>query len=307
MSFTSPLRPQGNITLYTITRSTPSSSSSSLTRTFNFSPSTLPGLEDEEEGVYSFNDTGLLPFTNYSYILTVCNGAGCSDSPPASELTLEDTPTGVAMPTVFTVSSGEILIQWVEPSMPNGEILMYDLLRLSLGFDDGSIETVNCCEESLTNSSVFLEQCSQVTTTQANDFNDDSLRPFSFYRYCIVASNGAGSAASNLSLLVQTSPASMPQLGPTLNATTINSTAIFLQWGALEILDLLGPLDGYTLYVRLPGDPLPGEVLFQGLDQTFTATGLRASTEYVFTVEVSNGVGSVFGNNASATTDEGGE
>ena len=213
---------------------------------------------------------------------------------------------GVTAPMALTINSTEILVEWVEPSMPNGVIQVYDVFRLSLGFDRNSTRSeINCCEEYVENR--VPEECTQVTTTMAEEFLDINLYPFSFYRYCIIATNNAESAFSALTPLTRTSPAAMPLVGPTLNATTINSTAIFLEWGVLGISDLLGPLDGYTLYIQVSEAPGPRELLFQGNDQSFTATGLLASTEYIFIVEVSNGVGSTQSDSISAITDEGSE
>lgn len=297
VSFAPPLRPQGNITMYTITRSSPNR------RDFSFSPSTLPPFTSE--GTYLFNDTNLLPFTNYTYVLRVCTGGGCTDSDPSVELTLEDMPTGLATPTAVTVSSSEIMVAWMEPSMPNGVIQAYDLFRLSMGFERVMGLAINCCEVYLENAGLLPDQCTRVIATTDLQYLDTNLGPFAFYSYCIVATNNADSASSALTPPTQTSPAPMPLIGPSLNATTINSTAIFLQWDSLDISELLGPLDGYTLYARIAGTPGLGDVVFQGDDEIFIATGLLASTAYIFVVQVSNGVGSSLSNNASATTEEG--
>ena len=238
----------------------------------------------------------------------MCTGGGCTDSISSTEVTLEDTPTGVATPTTSAVDSDTILVTWVEPGMPNGVIQRYDVFQLSLGFaSDGEGSEISCCEGYVRNESTLPEQCSRVTTVGGgvNSFLAQNLSSFSFYRYCIVATNNANSGFSPPSIPTQTSPASMPRLGPTLNATTTNSTSVFLQWSSLQVSDLLGPLAGYTLYARIAGTPELGDVIFQGSQMSFTATNLLASTEYVFTVEVSNGVGSALSNNASATTDEG--
>lgn len=254
-----------------------------------------------------FNDTNLLPFTNYSYSLTVCTGGGCTVSDPSSGFTLEDTPTGLATPTAVTISSSEIMVEWAEPTLPNGVIQVYDVFRLSSGFDNGTEMLINCCEVYLENATTLPSDCSLVTSSLEVDHLDVNLDPFSYYSYCLVATNNAGSGFSGRSLLVQTMAASMPLVGPTLNATTLNSTAVFLQWDALEISELLGPLESYTVYGKVAGTPGLGEVLFQGVEQSFTAADLLASTEYVFVVAVSNGMGTALGSNATATTEEGSE
>lgn len=222
---------------------------------------------------------------------------------------MEDTPQGVAMPTVAVVSSEEILVTWSEPDMPNGVIVDYDLLRKFVGFEIADSSPINCCEEYINNELNDSRECEYVANTDANvtTFADDNLRPFTFYQYCTIVTNNVDSAFSSETTPTQTSPAPMPLAGPQLNATTLNSTAILVSWGSVEISDLLGPLDSYTLYVSVSGAPGLGEQLFSGLDQSFIATGLVASTEYVFMVAVSNGQGVAFSNNATATTEEGSE
>ena len=304
VSFFSPLRPQGNITIYTITRISPAPPTSQV---FTFTPLTLPPLDDD--GAYVFNDTGLLPFTNYTYALRVCTRGGCTDSDPSTELTLEDMPTGVDTPTTVVIAFDEIVVEWVEPSMPNGEILMYDLFRRSHGFDNDTGAGDNCCEAYLQQDASQLPgDCSRVTTTSQRMHVDQNLSPYSFYSYCLVATNNAASGSGPQTTPTQTSPAPMPLAGVSLNATAINSTAIFLEWDMLAVSDLLGPLEGYRLYARVARAPGGlGGVVFEGSEQSYSATGLLASTEYVFVVEVSNGAGSSFSNNASATTLEGSE
>lgn len=297
VTFEPPLDPRGNVTMYTITR-TPA-------RIFTFAPSSLPELTDE--GTYVFNDTGLRPFTNYTYVLRICTGGGCTDSEPSTELTLEGTPTGMATPTTAVVSSSEIRVEWEEPSMPNGIVQSYLLFRQAHGFQSPSGPTNSCCEAHVQGGDDMPATCTQVAATGGNMYLDGGLRPFSFYSYCLVATNNAASAHSPTSPPTQTSPAPELLASPTLNATTLNSTAVFLEWDMLELSELLGPLEGYTVYVRVGGAPGLGEAVFEGRDQSFTATGLLASTQYVFVVEVSNGVGSALSNNATATTEEGSE
>lgn len=233
---------------------------------------------------------------------------GCAVSNPSFVQTLEDTPIGVAMPTVATVNSEELQVTWSEPSMPNGIIENYELLRKFVGFEI-SPSSINCCEQYLTNEFNMSEVCEFVTMTDFNEtsFTDSELRPFTYYQYCIVATNGADSAFSPETTPTRTDPAPFPLAGPMLNATTLNSTAIELCWTSLDVADLLGPLEGYTLFGNIAGSSGLREELFSGLDLNFVATGLIASTEYVFVVSVSNGEGVAFSNNDTAVTEEGSE
>ncbi len=297
--FQSPLVPNGILISYTLTRSTTQDVSVSIP--LNISSLPVSG------NYFVFTDTlGILPYTNYTYVLTVCTSEGCTDSTPVLVTTFEDIPEGVTPPSAQALEFDSILVSWDEPERPNGEIISYDLLRRSLGFDGSDPAGANCCEEYL-NAQNVSNGCSYVAQTSADirTFTDNTLQAFSFYQYCVVVTNGAGSVASDLSPPTQTLPALMPERGPRLNATTINSTAIDLTWDSLVVSELLGPLVGYTLYGRRSDAIDIGEALFNGLEQTYTATGLTASIAYTFTVAVSNGRGQTFGNNASATTDEG--
>ena len=300
--FTTPLLPNGIITRYTITRLPPSPS------TITFTPDTLPDLEADE--FYSHVDQNLSAFTTYNYTLMVCTNGGCTESIVATVTTQEATPMGLAAPTVATLNFSEIQISWSTPQIPNGIIQNYLLLRKLIGFesvDDG----VNCCEDFLqiasSNNTSLANVCQLVTMTTSQDtaHTDDELRPYTFYQYCFIVTNNADSAFSPQSPPTRTAVAPMPLIGPEVNATTVNSTAIELVWGSLEVSELLGPLMEYTLYIKVAGDQGLGEVLFVGLDQSYTAVNLLASTEYVFVVSVSNGEGVAFGNSASAVTDEG--
>ncbi len=228
------------------------------------------------------------------------------DSEPALVRTLEATPTGFLPPSLRVDSSSEVTVSWAKPAMPNGVILSYVLLRLSQGF-----ETVaeDCCSAYLANISGLPQQCmvAAVVGAEVNSVLESGLLPYSFYQYCVIVGNSVGSISSGHSDTVRTSPAPMPLRGPVINATTVNSTAILVQWDSLGVEDLLGPFSGYELYIRESSMSGLGTVIFQGNDLSFVATDLLASTEYVFTVSVSNSVGSTFSENISATTEEGSE
>ena len=246
------------------------------------------------DGYFVYIDMNLLPFTNYTYILTICTNGGCTDSSsPVQETTREDTPQGISVPTAVVQNSTTISVSWVSPTQPNGVIQSYDLLRRDLGFSDSTagMMVTNCCEEYLSSQTgsgiiTLSEGCNYVVQTPSDitTYTDDTLQAYSFYQYCIIASNNADSAHSELSQPNQTDPAPMPAVGPQLNASTVNSTSVYLSWSTLDVSQLLGPLAGYTLYGKVAGAEGLGEVLLTSLDQSYTATGLIASTEYAFVV-----------------------
>ena len=213
---------------------------------------------------------------------------------------------GVLAPFLRVDSSSVITVSWVEPSMPNGMITSYVLLRLSHGFGRVSED---CCSAYLVGSFRLPGECGLVGVFGANVsmVEDGGLMQFSFYQYCLIVSNSADSAASEPSEVVRTSPAPMPVRGPPINASTLSSTVVLVEWGHVEEEELLGPFSGYELYVRELSMPGLGQVVFRGSDQFFMADNLQPNTEYVFTVSVSNGVGVAFSENVSATTEDGSE
>ena len=284
VSFQSPLSPNGIITSYTLTRHTSTSSPVTISLNTTVLPLT--------NGSYVYEDTPLAPFTNYTYTLTVCTSAGCTTSSGVWSVTDEATPTGLGAPTTNTIDHTSILVSWNGPTAPNGVVLGYDVLQRSLGFEVPPNATTlpNCCQEYLYLSGSGTDEpsdgCSLVEETGPDTMNYTvpGLQAFSNYQYCIIVTNRAGSAFSPTSPVTQTSAAPMPLSGPELTALTVNSTAIFLSWSLLNVSQLLGPLEGYTLYGREAGGAEPGEVLYSGEEQQFTAGGLLASTEYVFVV-----------------------
>ena len=240
----------------------------------------------------------------------MCTNGGCTDSELAVTATFEAIPRQVFAPTtsLFTQPQGQegVQVSWIEPGMPNGAVLSYILLQKTIGFVL-ELDDVNCCEEYVRLGNTVAASCRSAVTAYSEDtsYTDFDVFPFTFYQYCIVVNNSAGSAFSDLSSPIQTNPAPMPLVGPELNASTVNSTAIELNWGSLDISELLGPLDEYIVYQKVSGTPGLGVEIFRGLSQMFTAVDLVASTEYTFIVGVSNGRGVTLSNNATAITDEG--
>ena len=242
-------------------------------------------------GGFVYEDTSLSPFTNYTYILTVCTGAtdGCSDSTAVWIVTDEAIPSGLRAPLVSTASESSILVSWSQPIQPNGIIITYTILQRSFGFQTPeNPETFsNCCEDYLnSNKTVVGDTCSRVVVVDGTAINHTAsgLDAYSNYQYCVIAMNSKGATFSPTSNITHTFAAPMPIAGPNLTASTINSTAIFLSWTVLSITQLLGPFSGYTLYIRTVGQTDPGEIIFAGEEQEYTATDLVASTEYIFMV-----------------------
>ena len=204
-------------------------------------------------------------------------------------MTEEEIPSGLEAPQLSTISETSILVSWDTPTQPNGIVSSYNILQRSLGFEVATdIDTLpNCCEEYLNANGIEIgSNCSRVADISESNLTYivTGLQAYSNYHYCLIATNGAGSTFSPMSNVAQTSAAQMPTSGPTLTATTVNSTAIYLSWSSLPVSQLLGPFSGYSLYIRIAGQEIPGKEVFVGSEQEFTVTDLIASTEYTFLV-----------------------
>ena len=275
------------IASYSLTRESPSTSTPiSIAVDIN----ALPYIN----GSFLYEDTSLSPFTNYTYFLTVCTSAtdGCSNSDTVWAVTDEAIPSELRVPLVSAVGESSILVSWEQPTQPNGVITSFILLQRSFSFDTPTnLETLtNCCEEYLNANHMLVgNSCSRVALTEGTvlSYTVLDLEAFSNYRYCVIATNGAGSTFSPSSNVTQTFAAPMPISGPNLTVTTVNSTAIFLTWTSLNVSQLRGPFNGYTLYGRVAEESAPGDIFFSGEEQEYTATDLVASTEYVFQVGIS--------------------
>lgn len=64
--------------------------------------------------------SGLVPFTNYTVYVVTCSEGGCLDSWPLIFSTKSALPTGMAPPTVTTVSSSKLNVTWKPPAQSNG-------------------------------------------------------------------------------------------------------------------------------------------------------------------------------------------
>ncbi|XP_036133319.1 usherin [Molossus molossus] len=71
----------------------------------------------------------LSPFTTYDIQVEVCTKYACVKSNETQITTVEDTPSHIPAPTVGSITSRSLQIDWTSPGKPNGVILGYSLLR----------------------------------------------------------------------------------------------------------------------------------------------------------------------------------
>lgn len=277
-----PLTPNGIITKYTINRV------SDGTVVYTHEPVLMMNS-------ISYIDTGLSPYTVYQYSVTAFTVAGNTIGNISSARTLEAPPTGLDPPSAILTDDTSIFIGWQAPLEANGVITSYSILRQSHdGYHPGGADNLlgvlgDACPYYLDylDGSGGFEQLFFLTVVdgETTSYIDGGLNPYTYYGYCVFASNGAGSTVSSPSNIILTSPAVQPLAGPNVTASTINSTAITVTWSGPDPSDLLGPLTSYTLYMKEADDEEGlGNKVLSGLGTLYIATGLSPSTTYTFTV-----------------------
>ena len=199
------------------------------------------------------NVTNLTPYTLFTITLTACTGAGCTTSDPGTVLTLESIPGPMQLPRLTAASPTSVLVAWNPPSIPNGVIVRYRVMRTGL---DGTV-SVDVDGTNLT-------------------YLDTSLLPTRTYTYRMQASTGVGSGDFGPAQTV-TTPSDTPQNVTAPSLLVLNSSAIFAQWTAPGAPN--GIIQNYSLHVN-------GLDVFTGLGTAYTVTSLLPYTSYVFVLLV---------------------
>ena len=234
----------------------------------------------------SYNNTGLLAGTGYSYRVRATDAAGnlSSYSDVASTTTPStDTqpPTAPSNLVATAVSSSQINLSWTA-STDNVGIHGYSV------------------ERCLTTSCSFAVIAPYVTSTV---YNDIGLSPGTSYNYRVQASDSAGNPSPYSNVATAATPAldTQPPTAPTnLTATAAGANEIDLSWTAST--DNIG-VTGY-----LVESCLTASCTFTQIATTTTTsynnTGLSSGTRYSYQVRATDAAGnfSPYSNGASATT-----
>jgi hypothetical protein len=211
----------------------------------------------------TYTDTGLTASRDYTYRLVAKNGTGES-SPASLKVKTADpsptdpTPTTPATPANLTgtATTTSITLSW--NAADNAE-------------------------------SYELKRGDQVVYTGSDlTYTDTGLTASRDYTYRLVAKNGTGES-SPASLQVKTADLASTDLSrrqrrplypatPTNLTGTATTTSIKLSWNAAD------NAESYEL-------KRDGQVVYSGNDQTYTDTGLTASTSYTYTLVAKNGTG----------------
>ena len=210
-----------------------------------------------------YRDSGLEPFTEYSYILEACTGGGCTNSTTVSNTTLEALPEGVSDPVVSNLEARSLVITWQQPSRPNGVIMEYVLTLVS-------------------NSTVLFRGL-QFSLTLSD------LTPFTNYSFQLTVCNSIGCSPSNV---VETqTPETDPQGLDTPRLRNLTSTSVAIKWSFPAAAN--GNITSFVLRRGTENEEEPPTVVFQGLALSYNDLDLVANTIYFYTVEAINGGGSV--------------
>ena len=102
--WTPPTRTNGVIQRYTIT-----ASSVTVNNT-----TTSVGL------VLTYVVTNLVPYTNYTFTISACTGAGCQAAPSIWKITNEAQPAGMGVLSFSDINSTSLNVSWSPPAFPNG-------------------------------------------------------------------------------------------------------------------------------------------------------------------------------------------
>jgi len=197
--------------------------------------------------VTTYQDTGLVPGTTYSYRVRAFDAAGnvsgqsssrSATTPTPADTTPPTTPTGL---TANAFSASGINLSW-SASTDNVAVTGYRVYR----------------------NGVFLVALGSNNTV----YQDSGLTASTTYTYVVDAVDGAGNASG---------------ISGSANATTLASTSATLQWDAVTF----PTLSGYRVYYGTAPrsyQQAAGAGVNVGNVNNFTVTGLGNGTRYYFAV-----------------------
>ena len=253
-SWSNPLRPNGDIRNFT------------LHLNDSLFTATVPGSQ------MNYTITSLMPFTQYHVVLTACTLAGCAMSDATISITLPDAPSRLAAPNATVLSSTSILVNWQPPAVPNGIIVLYEVVRVFVGGDVPS--------QLLQNTTGLM---ALVT----------GLEPNTLYTLQVICYNDGGSTRSPTvdAFTLEGSPEGIapPEL------IVINSTAINVTWSFPQMPN------GQIIEYRLIQD-LIVQITFDSSVMQYVSSGLEPFSVHTYIVQACTEAGCGGSNPSTATT-----
>jgi titin len=227
----------------------------------------------------SYQNSALLPLTEYWYRVRACNTAGCSDYSNEAATTTPAPPVSPGAPTgasATAVSSSRIDVTW---GAATGIADRYRIERKT--GPAGSYAAI----DSVSGSSLSYE--------------NTGLAPGSQYFYRVQACN-SGSCSDYSNETSATTPQALPGVPSGLTATAVSSSRIDLAWSAAS-----GTVSRYRIERKnntLPGDYTVIDSVAGGT-LTYQSTELSPLTPYSYRVQACNSAGcSGYSNEATAST-----
>lgn len=232
--------------------------------------------------LFNITLSDLTPYTNYTMYIQVCNQVGCASSKSVTKTTDEELPVGLSEPVVTGVTPTTISLSWSPPTMPNGLITDYRIIRRETN-------------------KPFLILVQYSGTGDVTTFTNEGLSPYTSYEYQVVAYNSKGQIESGWTEVTTLEALPTGMAPPTF--PNVQSTYVVVSWG--EPTNPNGNLTQYDVSYR----PLLGDlVLHQSLSASTTqtnVTGLEPFTIYEFQIEVYNSAGTAVSDFADTQTLEG--
>jgi hypothetical protein len=114
-----------------------------------------------------FNDTALVAYTRYTYIVEATNDFGSVNSPAVTFQTLPGAPAGIVIITVSSVTSNTAYMSWNQPVKLNGPLSNYSIESVTPSNPNGTVHWTGMSTSNtvsglvpFTNYTVFVVTCS---------------------------------------------------------------------------------------------------------------------------------------------------
>nr|XP_006813188.1 PREDICTED: usherin [Saccoglossus kowalevskii] len=252
----------------------------------------------------------LIPFTNYTFTLTVCIDSGCGTGVPVIVITPQAAPQMQLPPIATPLSSTEIFVLWQPPMAPNGVITHYELfMRGALG-PDGTRDP----EESRIffpagwyNPRPTLSPLDDPVDPPATQYTVEDLSPYTQYEFKVASRNSVGSTESawSIATTLEAAPLSMP----TPVILTVSSSTLSVTWQKPSNDQSQGLITVYNVYWMMSntdpfGPPMIPQLLYSATGDEFSylAGGFEPFSTQTFYIESCNSVGCVSSSTASGQT-----
>ncbi len=206
----------------------------------------------------TFSDTGLTPFTTYSYEVSAVNGSGLEGprSAPLVVMTKDGTPpTAPTALDTTAVTDTQVDLTWNPANDPESGVASYNVYR------DNAL----------------------IGTSTTTSFTDTGVQAFTTYTYEVSAVNGAGLEGPRSAPLVVTTPDPTPPTAPTgLSGQAVGPSRVDLTWTAA--LDPESGIASYNVY-------RDNVAIASTTATAFTDNSVQPSTTYMYEVSAVNGAG----------------